>query len=119
MCRSWSCGPTSDISPTQETPSFSSGRVTLENCAMTWPLNCIRRREPLANHTSFRIGGPAEWFAQPSSLEELAEVLREASRAGLPVSILGGGTNTLVADRGMRGLVVHLGGEFRTLPIQN
>jgi len=82
---------------------------------MTWPLDYIRPSEPLANHTSFRIGGPAEWFAEPSTIEELIDVLRHASRLGLPVSVVGGGTNTLAADRGIRGLVVHLGRGFRTI----
>ena len=82
---------------------------------MTWPHDCIRRHEPLANHTSFRIGGPAEWFAEPSSLEELTVVLHEAWRLGLPVSVVGGGTNSLAADRGIGGLVVRLGRGFRTM----
>ena len=82
---------------------------------MTWPLSCVRRHEPLADHTSFRIGGPAEWFAEPSTLEELIEVLRRASTLGLPVSVVGGGTNTLAADRGVRGVTVHLGRAFRTV----
>ncbi len=84
---------------------------------MTWPLDCIRQREPLANYTSFRIGGPAEWFAQPSTLEELVQVLQEASRVGLPVSVVGGGTNTLAADRGIGGVVVRLGSGFRTVNV--
>ena len=87
-------------------------------CAMSWPHGCIRRGERLANHTSFRIGGPAEWLAEPATLEELVEVLRAATQAGLPVSVIGGGTNTLVADRGLRGLVVHLGSGFRTIEAQ-
>ena len=82
---------------------------------MTWPHDCIRRHEPLADHTSFRIGGPAEWFAEPSTLEELLGVLRGAARVGVPVSVVGGGTNTLAADRGIRGLTVHLGRGFRTI----
>ena len=82
---------------------------------MTWPLDYVRRHEPLANHTSFRIGGPAEWFAEPSNPEELVRILRDASRLGLPVSVVGGGTNTLAADRGIQGLVVHLGRGFRTV----
>ncbi len=82
---------------------------------MTWSRDYIRPHVSLADHTSFRIGGPAEWFAGPSSLEELVAVLREARRLGLPVSVVGGGTNTLVADRGIRGLVVHLGRGFRTI----
>ncbi|MBI1991653.1 MAG: UDP-N-acetylmuramate dehydrogenase [Candidatus Omnitrophica bacterium] len=82
---------------------------------MTWPRDCIRQRELLANHTSFRIGGPAEWFAEPSGVDELVAILREASRIGVPVSVIGGGTNTLAADRGARGLVLHLGPGFRTI----
>jgi UDP-N-acetylmuramate dehydrogenase len=82
---------------------------------MSWPPACIRHCEPLADHTSFRIGGPAEWFAEPSTLAELMEVLRDATRLGLPVSVVSGGTNTLAADRGIRGLVVHLGRGFRTI----
>lgn len=82
---------------------------------MTWPRDCIRPREPLANHTSFRIGGMAEWFAEPSTMDELIAILREASSLDLPVSVVGGGTNTLAADRGVRGLVLHLGQGFRTV----
>jgi UDP-N-acetylmuramate dehydrogenase len=82
---------------------------------MTWPIACVRPQESLANHTSFRIGGPAEWFAEPSTLEELQAVLREAHRRGLPVSIVGGGTNTLAPDRGLNGVVLHLGRGFRTV----
>jgi len=82
---------------------------------MNWPSACLRQHELLANHTSFRIGGPAEWFAEPSTLDELVELLRGARHRGLPVSVVGGGTNTLAADRGIRGLVVHLGRGFRTV----
>jgi len=82
---------------------------------MNWSIDCIRAREPLANHTSFRIGGPAEWFAEPNTLDELIRVLRDAQRLSLPVSIVGGGTNTLAADRGIGGLVLHLGRGFRTV----
>ncbi len=82
---------------------------------MTWPLGGVRERESLANHTSFRIGGPAEWFAEPSTLDELTTLLRTASSLGVPVSVVGGGTNTLAADRGVRGLVLHLGRGFRTV----
>ena len=81
---------------------------------MAWPSACVRAREPLANHTSFRIGGPAEWFAEPATLEELIRILRDAWGLGLPVSVVGGGTNTLAADRGICGVVLHLGGAFRT-----
>ena len=81
---------------------------------MAWPNGFVRAQEPLANHTSFRIGGPAEWFAEPLTIDELMDVLPAANHAGIPVSIIGGGTNLLVADRGLHGLVVHLGRGFRT-----
>ena len=84
---------------------------------MNWPLACVRPTEPLCNHTSFRIGGPAEWFAEPETIDELQLVLREAARQGLPVSIIGGGTNLLVADEGVRGVVIHLGKQFRQVEI--
>ncbi len=84
---------------------------------MTWPIDCVQHAERLANHTSFRIGGPAEWFAEPSSLEELQALLREASGRGMPVSVMGGGTNLLVADEGLRGLTIHLGRAFRLVDV--
>lgn len=84
---------------------------------MTWPTDCVSPREPLSKHTSFRIGGPAEWFAEPDSIDELIAVLREASKLGLPVSVIGGGTNTLAADRGARGVVVHLARGFKQVQI--
>ena len=80
---------------------------------MSWLPAGIRRAEPLANHTSFRIGGPAEWFAEPSTAEDLIALLRAAAHRGMPVSVIGGGTNSLVADRGIRGLVLRLGKGFR------
>ena len=82
---------------------------------MMWPPGGVRASERLSNHTSFRIGGPAEWFAEPSSLDELVQVLQAAWRAGLAVSVVGGGTNLLVPDQGVRGVVVHLGRAFRTV----
>jgi UDP-N-acetylmuramate dehydrogenase len=68
----------------------------------------LRFDEPLSRHTSFRIGGPADAFARPRSVAELVALLRAARAAGLPVFVIGAGANILVADRGVRGLVVSL-----------
>ena len=72
----------------------------------------LRIDEPLAKHTSFRIGGPADLLLTAPSVELLAGCLASAAELGVPVTVLGGGTNVLVADRGVRGLVVRLGREF-------
>ena len=71
-----------------------------------------RAREPLARHTSFRIGGPADLLVRPDTADELAAVLRTASAHGARVTLLGGGSNVLVGDDGMRGVVVKLGRGF-------
>ncbi len=63
---------------------------------------------PLKPFTSYRIGGPADYYAAPSTLEDLLELLQWAKHESLPVFILGGGSNVLISDRGFRGLVIHL-----------
>jgi UDP-N-acetylmuramate dehydrogenase len=65
--------------------------------------------EPMSAHTSFRIGGPADLFLVPSGEAGAARARAEARRAGVPVFLLGGGTNLLVADGGIRGLVIDMG----------
>lgn len=72
----------------------------------------LLRDEPLARHTSMRVGGPADLFCEVSDASELAARLAEARAARLPVFVLGGGTNLVVADRGIRGLTVKLGRGF-------
>ena len=64
--------------------------------------------EPMAKHTSFRIGGPVEAMAFPKSAEELAKLLKTAALLQITPAILGAGTNILAPDAGIRGLVVCL-----------
>ena len=66
----------------------------------------LRFQEPLAGYTSFAIGGPADLLLVVREVDELAEVTALARRTGIPWRVLGSGTNVLVADRGIRGLVV-------------
>jgi UDP-N-acetylmuramate dehydrogenase len=63
---------------------------------------------PLAEHTTYRVGGPADLAVFPRSPEQLARIQRTAAAKGLPVTLLGLGSNVLVADRGIRGVVVLL-----------
>ncbi len=72
----------------------------------------VGRGQSLADLTSFRIGGPADLFVAVESAEELAAALAGAKRAATPAMCLGAGTNLLVSDRGVRGLVVKLGASF-------
>lgn len=72
----------------------------------------VRRDEPLSRHTSMRVGGPADLFCEVETEEALATVVRHARAAHLPVFLLGGGTNLVVSDRGVRGLTIKLGRSF-------
>jgi UDP-N-acetylmuramate dehydrogenase len=69
----------------------------------------VRENEPLAPYTWFRLGGAAQFFAEPTSVNELAGLLRACHEGGLSVRVLGGGSNLLVRDEGVPGLVVALG----------
>lgn len=69
--------------------------------------------EPLAKYTWLRVGGPADLLAIPETEAALAELLRRAEQHGVPVTMLGGGSNMLVLDGGVRGLVIRLGRGFR------
>jgi UDP-N-acetylmuramate dehydrogenase len=68
----------------------------------------VRENEPLSAHTWFRLGGPAQYFAEPTTVDELAALVRRVHEQGLPVRVLGGGSNVLVRDEGVKGLVVSL-----------
>lgn len=73
------------------------------------PESILLREEPLMKHTSLRVGGPADLWFEPVDEEDLAKGLRHAYNRGIPVTLIGRGTNLLVRDGGIRGLCVHLG----------
>ena len=64
--------------------------------------------EPLSRHTTFRIGGPADYFLMPSTPEEMTGILKICAGEDLPVFILGNGSNLLVSDEGYRGVVIQI-----------
>lgn len=66
----------------------------------------VLRDEPVARYTSFRIGGPADYLARPANVASLRAALDWAREARLPVTIIGGGSNLICADRGVRGLAI-------------
>ena len=74
----------------------------------------LQANVPLAPLTTFRVGGPAEWLIETRSSDEIVRALHLARDARLPVTLLGGGSNVLVSDSGVRGLVIRpRGGEVR------
>ncbi|MDD2554014.1 MAG: UDP-N-acetylmuramate dehydrogenase [Desulfotomaculaceae bacterium] len=69
----------------------------------------VRISEPMKKHTSWRIGGPADVFVTPANREELRLAVSYAYEREIPLTIIGAGTNILVADEGIRGVVVKVG----------
>ena len=70
----------------------------------------VVRDAPLAPLTTFRVGGPADWLVTLRSSDEIRRAVRLAREHGVPISVLGGGSNVLVADSGVRGLVIRVHG---------
>lgn len=66
----------------------------------------LKVNEPLARYTTFKIGGPADFFYEATSKEEFVLAITTARKLGLPIFLLGGGTNILIGDRGIRGFVI-------------
>lgn len=75
-------------------------------------------KEPMAAHTTFRIGGPADYFVMPETVEELANVLKLCREEKVPYFILGNGSNLLVGDKGFSGVVIQLYKNFDGLSIE-
>ena len=73
----------------------------------------VRLSEPLAKHTTLRVGGPAQFWVEPRTEEAMAKVICFCRRENLPLFVIGRGSNLLVREGGIRGVVVHpSGGEF-------
>ncbi len=76
----------------------------------------IQRHASLAPYTTFKVGGPADWLFHARSAENVRAAIAAAVSDGVPVTVLGGGSNVLVADAGVRGLVVRIhGGDVRAV----
>lgn len=91
-------------------------RATLIDCAhvsdevarLVSPQTIVRQHEPMAKRTTLRVGGPADLFVEPASETDLGAVLTFCARHKLPVFVLGRGSNLLVRDGGVRGIVICL-----------
>ena len=77
----------------------------------------IKLNEPMKNHTSFRVGGPAKVFLVVHSEEILSKILLSLKERKLPYFVLGNGSNLLVSDKGYDGVMVYLGEEFTGIEV--
>lgn len=84
--------------------------------AIVGPEN-VREAEPLADHTTFRIGGPAQWLVLPHTEEEVAAAIRACGEASVPWRALGLGSNVLAPDEGLPGVTLKLADNFDTVEV--
>jgi UDP-N-acetylmuramate--alanine ligase len=78
----------------------------------------IKLYEPLAKHTTLRVGGPAQFWVEPETEAGFAALVKHAKNNGIPLMVIGRGSNLLIRDGGIRGVVVHLArGEFRKIEV--
>ena len=100
--------------PMSKLPSVSSATraaaidpAALERVAAALAGSRLKRHEPLAPYTTFKIGGPADLLFEADSADALADAILTARQAQVPYFVLGLGANILVADKGVRGLVIR------------
>ena len=74
--------------------------------------------EPLKRYTAWKIGGPADALLEPGNMDELIEAVEKAREHGIPVTVLGGGTNVLIRDGGIRGLTIRLAKSLKGVEIE-
>ena len=77
----------------------------------------FKTQEPMKRHTTFKIGGPADIYVEPT-ITELSDILSYAAKENLPYTIIGNGSNLLVADAGIRGLVIGMGPKMGSIDVK-
>ena len=93
---------------------------------VSWPLSALGRLDvgriqwnaPLAQHSSWRIGGPADLLVEPDSVEQIERLVQFVSAEGIPLVVIGQGTNLLFDDAGVRGVVLKLGSGFARVEVE-
>ena len=78
----------------------------------------VTELEPMKFHTTFRTGGPAKWFCPVSSVSEINEVIAFAEERKSPLYVIGRGSNLLVSDKGIDGVVMEIGDRFRQIRVE-
>ena len=79
----------------------------------------IALNEPLARFTTFRIGGMADYFVEPADIDDVINIVKYANDKGIPYYVMGNGSNILISDEGIRGIVINLETSFNYLKHEN
>ncbi len=82
------------------------------------PYENIRLQEPMADHTTFRIGGPADCFVQLENEQQLKKLQKYLGLAGVPFFVMGNGSNLLVSDAGYRGVILQIGSGMSDISVE-
>ena len=80
--------------------------------------NCIYTDEPMKKHTTFRVGGNADFFVTPKTKEEVRAVIALCKEENVPYYILGNGSNLLVGDKGYRGVIIQIYKEMNAIEVK-
>ena len=83
--------------------------ILFQSLKNTFGSHAILCDEPMANHTTFRVGGPADYFVRPKNAQEIHAAIAAAQKAEMPWWIIGCGSDLLVSDEGLRGVVIEIG----------
>ena len=78
----------------------------------------VLRDEPMQKHTTFRVGGPADYFVMPETIEQVQKVVTLCKGEEIPYYIVGNGSNLLVSDKGYRGVIIQIGKRFGQIEVK-
>ena len=83
------------------------------------PSECVRFDVPLKDFVTMRVGGPAACVVEPQNEEQIAAIVAAASKAHVPMLVIGNGSNMVISDHGFEGLVLHIGKQFSAVQCEN
>lgn len=92
--------------------------ILFQSLKNTFGSHAILCDEPMANHTTFRVGGPADYFVRPKNAQEIHAAIAAAQKAEMPWWIIGCGSDLLVSDDGLRGVVIEIGEAMADIRIE-
>lgn len=95
-----------------------SADILFQELKRTFNTHTILCDEPMANHTTFCVGGPADFFVKPANANEIYGAIKAAKKAEMPWWIIGCGSDLLVSDKGLRGVVIEIGEAMADISIE-